>query len=126
MVTGGGNGIGRAIAEHLVAAGIEVIITGRRAQVLRQTAAELGPLARALDFDASDPDAVEAAVAQLPGTIDILVNNAGGATEYAYSTPPRHQLKELREAWLRNIEANLMISTRPVNCADSAPRRPCG
>lgn len=42
LVTGGGTGIGRAIAAALSAEGAEVAITGRRADVLERTAAELG------------------------------------------------------------------------------------
>ncbi|MFF3226952.1 SDR family NAD(P)-dependent oxidoreductase [Nocardia suismassiliense] len=110
VVTGGGYGIGRAIAEHLLAQDMNVVITGRRAEILDRTAAELGPRVRALGFDASDPDAVQHAVTLLPERIDVLVNNAGGATEYDFAMPPRDQLKELREAWLRNIEANLMTT----------------
>ncbi|PXX58044.1 3-oxoacyl-[acyl-carrier protein] reductase [Nocardia tenerifensis] len=124
VVTGGGYGIGRAIAEHLLAQHMNVVITGRRTEILERTAAELGPRVRPLGFDASDPDAVTRAATRLPERIDVLVNNAGGATEYDYSMPPRDQLKLLREAWLRNIEANLM--TTVLMTAALEPRIPAG
>jgi 3-oxoacyl-[acyl-carrier protein] reductase len=43
IVTGGGTGIGRAVAAAFAGAGDQVVITGRRAGVLKETAAELGP-----------------------------------------------------------------------------------
>jgi uncharacterized protein YbjT (DUF2867 family) len=66
IVTGGGTGIGRAAAAAFAGAGDEVVITGRRAGVLKETAAELGPRVRGVAFDAADPDQVEAALADLP------------------------------------------------------------
>ncbi|MFE7452113.1 SDR family NAD(P)-dependent oxidoreductase [Streptomyces griseus] len=124
IVTGGGYGIGRAVAEHLLAQDMEVVITGRRAEILKRTAAELGPLVTPLAFDASDPDAVQEALSQLPERIDVLVNNAGGATEYDHAMPPRQQLKELHEAWLRNIDANLMTAVLMTSALE--PRIPDG
>ncbi|MEV0680406.1 SDR family oxidoreductase [Actinosynnema sp. NPDC050436] len=98
VVTGGGTGIGRAIAAELVARGLEVVITGRRADVLAAAAEEVG--ARAVAFDAADPRAVEAALAELPSTVDVLVNNAGGAVDGA----------DLRSRWLANYEANVVTA----------------
>ena len=78
LVTGGSEGIGRAIAEALKAEGSVVTITGRREDVLRNAAAELG-----VDHVAGDvgveADAVRtvASVVEKHGRIDILVNNAG-------------------------------------------------
>lgn len=80
IVTGGGTGIGYAIAEHFATAGDVVTITGRRRDVLDAAAAALG--VTALPFDAADPEAVAAAAAQLPGHVDVLVNNAGGNTDF--------------------------------------------
>jgi 3-oxoacyl-[acyl-carrier protein] reductase len=74
VVTGGGTGIGRAIALDLVARGLDVVITGRRPEVLA-----LVPGVRGVAFDATDPAAVEEALTDLPETVDVLVNNAGGS-----------------------------------------------
>lgn len=71
LVGGGGTGIGRAVAEHLVKAGYHVTITGRRADVLEATAQEIH--ATALVADIADPEP-PAAVAD----VDVLVLNAGG------------------------------------------------
>jgi NAD(P)-dependent dehydrogenase (short-subunit alcohol dehydrogenase family) len=78
VVTGGGNGLGAAIAEHLVGAGAEVVLVGRRPEPLRETAARLGPAARAEPCDVADPDQVSALAGRLAGSpVSILVNNAG-------------------------------------------------
>ena len=62
VVTGGGTGIGRAVAAAFAAAGDEVVITGRRPDVLAKTAADLGPSVRPVPFDAADPAQVTAAL----------------------------------------------------------------
>lgn len=103
VVTGGGTGIGRAIAAELVRQGLEVVITGRRAEVLTATAAEIG--ARPVVFDAAWPEQVQAALAELPERVDVLVNNAGG--NVARQRPAPQGLAEVRELWLANFEANV-------------------
>jgi NAD(P)-dependent dehydrogenase (short-subunit alcohol dehydrogenase family) len=83
FVTGGGRGIGRAIALALAEAGASVAVTGRNAANLEQVAAEIaarGGRALALPCDVADGRAVGAAVAEARaalGPILILVNNAG-------------------------------------------------
>ncbi|MFD8703910.1 SDR family NAD(P)-dependent oxidoreductase [Kitasatospora sp. NPDC059648] len=77
VVTGGGTGIGYEIARRFAEAGDQVVIVGRRRAVLEKAAADLGPNATPLVCDLADPDAVEAALAELPERIDVLVNNAG-------------------------------------------------
>ena len=78
LVTGGGVGIGRAIAAAFRTEGADVAITGRRADVLEKAAAELG--AWALPGDVSieaDCVATVERFVERHGRIDILVNNAG-------------------------------------------------
>ncbi|TWF79758.1 NADP-dependent 3-hydroxy acid dehydrogenase YdfG [Pseudonocardia hierapolitana] len=78
LVTGGGSGLGAAIAAHLTAAGARVVVTGRRAEPLREVAGRLG--ARAEVCDVADPAAVDALAARLADEeVSILVNNAGVA-----------------------------------------------
>lgn len=80
LVTGGGTGIGRAVAGCLAAAGARVIIAGRRAEVLQATAAELGPNVVPHVLDVMATKTLAASVAELTAThgpITILVNNAG-------------------------------------------------
>ncbi len=82
LVTGGGTGIGRGIAEALAVAGAQVVITGRRESMLRETAQALqGPLpVKYMSADIADPAQVEelaAWVEEEVGPIKIVVNNAG-------------------------------------------------
>jgi NAD(P)-dependent dehydrogenase (short-subunit alcohol dehydrogenase family) len=80
IVTGGGTGLGLGITKCLVQAGAKVVITGRRADVLKQAAADLGPNAIPIAVDVTDtsslPDFVERVTKDV-GPVDILVNNAG-------------------------------------------------
>ncbi|MEV0012036.1 SDR family oxidoreductase [Streptomyces sp. NPDC047973] len=81
LVTGGGSGLGRAVARSLVADGARVVITGRDAEALKRTSDELGPdlvLPRVCDVSLpADVEALAEALADLE--ISILVNNAGVA-----------------------------------------------
>jgi NAD(P)-dependent dehydrogenase (short-subunit alcohol dehydrogenase family) len=83
LVTGGGRGIGRAIAQVFAESGMRVAITGRDGEVLASTAAEVaaaGGTVSAHPCDVSDEAAVAAcveAVIERHGGIDVLVNNAG-------------------------------------------------
>jgi 3-oxoacyl-[acyl-carrier protein] reductase len=106
VVTGGGTGIGLAIAGRFAAAGERVTITGRRKDVLEAAAEGIG--ARAVAFDASDPAAVRDALAELPGRVDVLVNNAGGNTDRVREAPAPGDLQGLADAWHANFDANVL------------------
>ena len=82
LVTGGGGGLGLAIATGLARAGARVAINGRSVAKLEAAAAALaaeGYEVRVVPFDVTDRNAVDASVAELArvaGGVDILVNNA--------------------------------------------------
>jgi NAD(P)-dependent dehydrogenase (short-subunit alcohol dehydrogenase family) len=77
LVTGAGNGLGRAIAATLGRAGARVVLVGRDAVKLAAVAAELAD-ARVATADTSDPAAVSALFSELAAEeISILINNAG-------------------------------------------------
>ena len=77
LVTGGGTGIGLAIAQALAEHGAQVTITGRRAEVLEEVAGDgLHPLVMDVTDEASVVDGVAAAVAAR-GPVQICVPNAG-------------------------------------------------
>lgn len=91
VVTGGGRGLGRAIACGLADAGARVVVTGRHPELLDdtvETIAARGGVATALVCDLAEPEAARGMVrraAERFGAPDILVNNAG---EAAKETPP--------------------------------------
>jgi len=82
LITGGGTGLGRGMAERFLELGATVHICGRRAEVLEQTASELsskGPI-HPIPCDVRSLDAVEAMIDSIwsEAPLDILVNNAAG------------------------------------------------
>ena len=84
LITGGSSGIGLATAHAMLAAGAQVVITGRRAEVLadavaelRETSANVGSVAADVATDEGREETLRTAVDWLGG-LDILVNNAGG------------------------------------------------
>ena len=82
LVTGGGTGLGKGMAERFLELGAEVYICGRREEILKSTAAELaakGPI-HALACDVRNLDAVETMIETIwrSAPLDVLVNNAAG------------------------------------------------
>jgi len=84
LITGGGTGLGKGMAQRFLELGAMVYICGRRESVLRETAAELtaasGGTIQALPCDVRNLDAVEAMIDAIwkHAPLDILVNNAAG------------------------------------------------
>ncbi|MFC3984488.1 SDR family NAD(P)-dependent oxidoreductase [Streptosporangium jomthongense] len=109
VVTGGGTGIGKAIAARFAADGDQVLIIGRRAGVLEKTAEEIGGTALAADLsDPAEVARVRAALAERFGMIDVLVNNAGGNIE-------RHGGSGgVAERWTSNFRANVLTAVLPT------------
>lgn len=84
LVTGGGTGVGKAITTALLGAGYTVVISGRRLDVLEETAkalaVETNGTVKPIAADVSDPNSVAAlfeAIKSEFGRIDLLINNAG-------------------------------------------------
>lgn len=84
LITGGGSGLGKSMARRFLELGAEVVICGRRADVLAATASELaeatGGRMTWKRLDVRDPDAVERVTGEIwaDGPLDVLVNNAAG------------------------------------------------
>ena len=107
VVTGGGTGIGRAVALALAGEGYAVVVAGRRKEPLEATVAEgskLGARMLAVQTDVADPKSVRALFAQTVeafGRLDFLFNNAG-------SGAPSVPLEDLTyEQWSTVVGANL-------------------
>ncbi len=118
IVTGGGTGIGRQMAQALAEAGASLVLCARNAERCEQAAAELSALgvrALGLRCDVRKPDDVQAVVdrtRQELGRIDILVNNAG--TVWGAS-PEEMPL----EGWQKVLDVNL---TGVFLCSQAAGR----
>lgn len=79
FITGGGSGIGKALAEALHAQGNRVIIAGRRAARLQETLGA-NPGMKAVELDITDPDNIAAVAKQLIAdypALNVVINNAG-------------------------------------------------
>jgi NAD(P)-dependent dehydrogenase (short-subunit alcohol dehydrogenase family) len=102
LITGGGTGIGAAIARALAQAGAAMSIAGRRAEPLERMAAEL-PRTKAIVADVTseaDCTAMAAAATTAHGPVDILIANAGAA-----ESVPAAKLDLAH--WQRMIDVNL-------------------
>lgn len=103
LVTGGGSGIGRAIAVALAQAGHRVAVAGRRPEPLDATVQALGGNGLAIRMDVTDEASVDAAVARVEeqlGAPTVLVNDAGFASSGAFGSIPR-------EDWDRAFAVNV-------------------
>lgn len=111
LVTGGGSGIGAAVANVLVDKGAKVTITGRNRERLESTASDLGVSMQVADV--TDRDAVATAFRDAEsenGPIDVLINNAGGAESAPFA-------KMSDDVWDRMLAVNL---TGVYNCCREA------
>lgn len=110
LVTGGGSGIGAAIARRCAAAGYRVSLLGRRSVPLEAVAGGLAAQAAGIvSADVTDDDALTRALLQLTSThgpVEILVNSAGAAP-----TAPFRKLDE--QQWSATLDVNL---NGPVRC----------
>ncbi|AMN43093.1 short-chain alcohol dehydrogenase [Rhodoplanes sp. Z2-YC6860] len=99
LVTGGGRGIGRAIAAALTAAGASVSIMGRGEKTLAE-AVGAGAAAGYVIADVTDVAAVNAAVKQAAaarGPVDLLIANAGTATAVPFAKATPDQFRDMFE-----------------------------
>ena len=103
VVTGGGSGIGAAIAERFVASGAVVVVADRDEGAAAEVAGRLGESAGWVGCDVTAPGSVKAAVEEVVGRhgrIDILVNSAGVAL-----LAPVDELTD--DHWDRTLAVNL-------------------
>ena len=130
VVSGGGTGIGRATAAALAADGMDVVILGRRAEVLRTAAEGINRYRPAgsgelswVRADVSDPaETVQAAevIRERHPVIDVVVNNAGGSVRAGAG------LGELATAWLEAYRKNVISAVLLTSALLPLVRRPGG
>jgi NAD(P)-dependent dehydrogenase (short-subunit alcohol dehydrogenase family) len=114
LVTGGGTGIGAAVASRFRDEGADVVIMGRRAEPLDEVAGRTGAVAVA--GDAADPKAVQRAVRTAVdrfGGLDVVVANAGGGGR-------GDALSSTYDAWHSALHGNL--DTAFVTVRESLPQ----
>nr|WP_246345518.1 SDR family oxidoreductase [Conexibacter arvalis] len=122
LVTGGGTGLGRAAATELAACGAQVVIAGRRAEVLEATAARIGAAASVVCGDIRDEDDARRIVdtaLEHHGRLDLLVNNAGGQ----YFVPAE---AIATRGWQAVFRLNVDGTTRMAELAVERAMRPAG
>jgi 3-oxoacyl-[acyl-carrier protein] reductase len=106
LVTGGGNGLGKAVAARFATDGDSVFITGRDGERLAATAAEIG--ARTITCDATDSRQVAGMATEVGDDLDVLVNMAGGNTDFTRPRSRDADLDDVLAAWRANLDANLI------------------
>ncbi|AHF99584.1 dehydrogenase [Halostagnicola larsenii XH-48] len=117
VVTGGGRGIGRAIALELAAAGAAVVPTARTSEEVEAVAAEIEDAdgtAIAATADVTDRDAVSAVIERTEaelGGIDIVVNNAGFNPDDALGRPEDVSTESLGDVLAVNLEGAFEVTT---------------
>ncbi len=132
VVSGGGTGIGLAVAEAFAEGGDRVTLLGRREEVLRAAAEKLNAThgestASWCPADLSQPEQVRRAARFITdrgdgGAIDVLVTNAGG------NVAPSHDgtLEGVAESYRRNFDANVLTAVLLTEALLPRIRRPGG
>ncbi len=104
IVTGAGTGVGKAISAALLKEGYNVVMAGRRQEVLEKAAQEIGGTPLLATADVTDAESVKALFAKVKdrfGRLDLLVNNAG------IGAPPVPLEDLTLEQWQNVVDTNL-------------------
>ncbi|MER5704226.1 SDR family oxidoreductase [Micromonospora sp. NPDC002296] len=128
VVSGGGTGIGAAVTRGLVADGFDVVVVGRRGDVLRAAAERIGAdcgragAVRAVVADLTDPGQLSGVVEAVDGRpVDAVVNNAGG-----YLGGDTGTLAGVAAHWRANLDANVLTAVLLTEALRPVLRRPGG
>jgi 3-oxoacyl-[acyl-carrier protein] reductase len=122
VVTGGGTGIGRAIALTLAQDGYRVAVVGRRRDVLGPVADEVGGLAVAADLTVvEDVERAAREIVDELGVVDALVLNAGGTDRRLLES-----LADVAASWTATFEQNVLSAVLLEHALRPHLRRPGG
>ena len=116
LITGGGGGIGRAIALALARAGVDIVVADivpERCEEAASAVCALGRKALPCPTDVSDADQVRAAIVAADvefGRLDILVNNAGGVSGRTFAD-------QSERSWRKHIDLNLVSMLAATSAA---------
>jgi NAD(P)-dependent dehydrogenase (short-subunit alcohol dehydrogenase family) len=113
VITGAGDGLGRALARRFAADGETVILLGRTLSKVQAVADEIGAPHIAIECDVANPDSVRAAFATIAAAhpkVDVLINNAGVYEPFTLADARDDQI-------LNQMSINL---AGPIFCARSA------
>lgn len=127
VVSGGGTGMGRAIARAFAQAGDRVLILGRRESMLTATAAQLnaeGGAERVMwqAVDLSDAAEAEGVAARMDRPVDAVINAAGGVTRGL----PETTLAEVAAVWDADFRSNVLTAVLLTTALRPHLRRPGG
>lgn len=113
VVTGGGRGLGRYMAEALAAAGASVVLCSRKKESLEEVKGEIearGGRALALACDVTDPDDVQGVVTEAEnafGGVDVLVNNSGAT----WGAPPAEMpIEKFDQVMAVNVRGTFLMA----------------
>lgn len=110
FISGGGTGLGFAMASAMIEAGTQVTIAGRRKDVFDQAVEALGPRAHAFTVDITKPNACEecaAAIEKKIGAVSILINNAGiHLNKFARDT----SVDDFTSVWQTHVQGAFALS----------------
>jgi citronellol/citronellal dehydrogenase len=121
IVTGGGTNLGRQAAAELLACGANVVIAGRRQEVLEEACAWLGAGASWVSGDIREPEdaaRIVAVAVERHGGLDVLVNNAGGQ----YFVPAESiTAKGWRAVMRLNVEGTMNMAHAAADALRASP-----
>lgn len=122
VVTGGGQGIGAAVARRLADEGAHVLITDRNVAKAQEVARSIGPSAAAAEVDVVDADSVAAlpdhAHTAFGATFDLLVCNAGIQTFQRGVDLPQNEWDAVLDVNARGLLFALQTAGRNMNAAE--------
>src|SRR5437764_4717561 len=121
VVSGGGTGIGAAVARVLAGDGYQVTIVGRRADVLARTAREIGEAVTPQVADLTKVSDVERLVSTVDGELDVLVNNAGG-----FDIEHEDGLAGTADWWRRVYDSNVITAVLLTEALKDRLAHPAG